>query len=108
MSTRLRWVMILPALALGLCLLAGILAAGSPIVSRATAWQEAAKAPAQETGAAPRPAKERIAVNVLLAWTWLSIAVLFWLVRLRVREADRVYRMGLRGPAVKSHEDAGR
>jgi len=46
-------------------------------------------------------------VSVLVAWTWLSILVLFWLVRLRAREADRVYRLGLRGPTAKPPKGAG-
>jgi len=36
-----------------------------------------------------------MAVYVILAWVWLSIAVLLGFLRLRVREADRVHRMGL-------------
>jgi hypothetical protein len=48
-----------------------------------------------------------MAVTTLLAWVWLSIAVLFWLLRLRVREADRVFHMGLHRPTGKTPEDAG-
>jgi hypothetical protein len=55
--------------------------------------------PTAETGVAPRPPKERMEVAVLLAWVWLSIAVLFWIVRQMVREADRLARMGLKRPA---------
>jgi hypothetical protein len=36
-----------------------------------------------------------MAVYVILGWAWLSIAVLLGVLRLRVREADRVHRMGL-------------
>lgn len=107
MSRRQRWVSILTALALVPFLVAGILEAGSQDVPKAPAGQTAVKAPTEETVAAPRPPRERMAVNVLLAWTWFSIVVLLWLVRLRVREADRVFRLGLRGPAVKTPEDAG-
>ena len=53
------------------------------------------KAPGQAILAAPRTARERTSIYVLLAWLWLSIAVLLWLLRLRVREADRVFHMGL-------------
>lgn len=55
-----------------------------------------------ENPAAPRPAKERMAAYVLLAWVWLSIGVLLGLLRLRVREADRVFRMGLERQAEKT------
>ena len=43
----------------------------------------------------PQNFKERTAVYVLLAWVWLSVGVLLWLLRLKVREADRVFRMRL-------------
>jgi len=67
----------------------------------------AATAPGQETPAAPRPARERMFVRVLLGWVWLSIAVLLWLLRLRVREADRVYSMGLDRAAEKAPKGPG-
>lgn len=60
--------------------------------------QAAVAPPTAETGVAPRPPKERMEVAVLLAWVWLSIAVLFWIVRQKVREADRLSRMGLKRP----------
>jgi hypothetical protein len=107
-SKRLRWVSILTALALASCLMAVILEAGSQDVAKAPPGQPAVKASTGETAAAPRPPRERMAVNVLLAWIWVSIAVLFWLIRLRVREADRVYRLGLHGPAVRTPKDTGR
>jgi hypothetical protein len=43
-----------------------------------------------------------MSVYVLLAWVWFSIAVLLWLLRLRVREADRVTSMGLDRAAEKA------
>ena len=107
MTARRRWISLLTALALGPCLVAGSLEAGWPDGPGAPAWQAADKTPAEESAAAPRPPKERMEVSVLVAWTWLSILVLFWLVRLRAREADRVYRLGLRGPAAKPPKGAG-
>ena len=85
--------------AAGLLLLGALVASGwlearvqgSPQAS----LKPAAAAPEQDKPAAPRPAKERMAVYVILAWVWLSIAVLLAFLRLRVREADRVHRMGL-------------
>jgi len=97
---------------------AGIFLLGSLIVSGvpearvqetppASVKPAAATAPGQETPAAPRPARERMAVYVLLAWVWLSIAVLFGLLRLRVREADRVFRMGFDRAAEKAPKGPG-
>jgi hypothetical protein len=106
-SKRKRWIPILAALALASCLTGMVLEARGQDVPKAPAGQAAVKAPPGETAAAPRPPREGMTVNVLLAWTWLSIGVLFWLIRLRVREADRVYHMGLRGPAAKTPRDAG-
>ena len=63
------------------------------------------KAPGQAILAAPRTARERTSVYVLLAWLWLSIAVLLWLLRLRVREADRVFHMGLDRVPEKTAQD---
>ena len=86
--------------AAGIVLLGALLAAGwldarvqqeSP-----TALKTAADAPGLEKPAAARPAKERMAITVILAWVWLSIVVLLGFLRMRVREADRVHRMGLR------------
>jgi hypothetical protein len=61
----------------------------------AKAGQTAITAPKEGSAVPPRPPKERMGVAVLLAWVWLSIAVLIGILRLRVREADRVFRMGL-------------
>ena len=77
---------------------------GGPLEARAQVADAAPDAqtvvgrPPAETGVAPRPPKERMEVMVLLAWVWLSIAVLFWIVRQKVREADRLSRMGLDRP----------
>jgi uncharacterized membrane protein YphA (DoxX/SURF4 family) len=68
-----------------------------------TSLKPAAAEPGHGDPAAARPAKERMAVYVILAWVWFSIAVLLGFLRSRVREADRVHRMGLyragEGPA---------
>ena len=105
MNKRQRWLSFLTILALVPCLVAGILEARSQDAPKAPAEQAAVKAPAQETAAAPRPPRERMAVYVLLAWVWVSIAVLFWLLRLRVREADRIFHMGFRRTAGITPED---
>jgi hypothetical protein len=83
---------LLPVLAGGSLVVRPRAAAGAPD-AHAIAGQ-----PPAETAAPPRPPKERMEVAVLLAWVWLSIAVLLWIVRLKVREADRVSRLGLGRP----------
>ena len=108
MNKRQSWVSILTILALVPCLVGGVLGAGRQDVAKAPAGQAAVKAPLEETAATPRPLKERMAVYVLLAWVWVSIAVLLWLLRLRVKEADRVFHMGLRRAAGKTSQDRGR
>jgi hypothetical protein len=35
--------------------------------------------------------KEKTAVLVFLAWLWLIVGILVWLLRMKIREADRVY-----------------
>ena len=107
MTKRRRIISVLTILALGPCLFAAALAAWGQDAPKAPVEQAAVTAPAQEAAPAPRPPRERMAVYTLLAWVWLSIAALFWLLRLRVREADRVFHMGLRRPPGKIPEDAG-
>lgn len=93
---------VLGALAFAACLFAlggGLLESWPQDAAVAPDAQAAAAPPTAETGVAPRPPKERMEVAVLLAWVWLSITVLFWIVRQKVREADRLARMGLKRPA---------
>ena len=73
----------------------GVLEARVQDARQPSLTQAAATTPEQAPPAVPRPPKERMSVYVLLAWVWLSIAVLLGLLRLRVREADRVFHMGL-------------
>ena len=35
--------------------------------------------------------KEKTAVLVFLAWLWLIVGILVWLLRMKIREADRVH-----------------
>jgi hypothetical protein len=39
---------------------------------------------------APKDIKQRIAIFVFLGWMWLSIGVLIYLLRLKIRELDRL------------------
>lgn len=103
------------AVAAGLLLAAAFAASGfasGPPQAPPGAAVERAQSPSevsQGSPAAARPPKERMEVYVLLAWAWLSIGVLLVLVRLRVREADRTFRMGLyRGAAASPPRDPER
>lgn len=78
-----------------------------PQAAPATAKPAVEKAPPQALVIPPMTALERTSVYVLLAWIWLSIAVLLWLLRLRVREADRVFHMGLDRAPEKKVPDSG-
>lgn len=94
MSRRRRAIAAAGILLLGALLASGWLEARVQESAQAS-LKPAAAAPGQDKPAAPRPAKERMSVYVILAWVWLSIVVLLGFLRLRVREADRVHRMGL-------------
>ena len=93
MKGRHRAIAVAGVLLLGALLAAGWLEAEAQDAPPASV-KPAAAAPGHGNPAAARPIKERMAVYVILAWVWLSIAVLLGFLRLRVREADRVHRMG--------------
>ena len=107
MNRRARVVAAVGIFLLGSFVASGILEARVQEAPQTSLKPAAATAPGQETPAAPRPARERVAVYVLLAWVWLSIAVLLGLLRMRVREADRVYLMGLGREAEKAPTGPG-
>jgi hypothetical protein len=97
--------------AAGLVLLGSLLTAGLVEARVQEAPPTSMKADTARAGtespAAARPAKERMAVDVLVGWVWLSIGVLLWILRLRIREADRVYRMDLVRAGESSPEGPG-
>ena len=109
MSRRMRVIAAVGIFILGSLFASGVLEARLQDTPQPSLKPAAATAPGQEpqAPAAPRPARERMSVYVLLAWVWLSIAVLLWLLRLRVREADRVYSMGLDRAAEKNPKGSG-
>jgi hypothetical protein len=104
---RLRVVAAVGIILLGSLVAADVLEARVQETPQPSLKPASATTPGQETPAAPRPPRERMAVYVLLAWVWFSIAVLLWLLRLRVREADRVFRMGPDRAAEKTSKDQG-
>ena len=79
-----------------------------PQAAPAAAKPAVEKAPPQALVIPPMTILERTSIYVLLAWVWLAIAVLLWLLRLRVREADRVFKMGLDRAPEKTVPDSGR
>ena len=110
MSRRMRVIAALGILVLGSLVASGVLEARLQATPQPSLKPATATAPGQEppAPATPRPAKERIAVYVLLVWVWHSIAVLLWLLRLKVRETDRVYSMGLDRAAEKAPKGSRR
>jgi hypothetical protein len=43
--------------------------------------------------AAPSSLKEKTGIYVFLAWLWISIFVLIFLLRLKIKEVDRLYNL---------------
>jgi hypothetical protein len=57
-------------------------------------------APQTETGEtqevirpAPKDIKEAIGIYVFLGWMWLSIFILIYILRHKIKEVDRIYRL---------------
>jgi hypothetical protein len=42
---------------------------------------------------APKDIKEAVGIYVFLAWMWISIFVLIYIIRQKIKEADRIYRL---------------
>lgn len=77
------------------------------------AFQEAPKPAAQAPAGEAKPVevhpgfmslREKNAAPAFLAWTWLTIGILLYFLRLKIREADRVFRTGLYG-APQGHQE---
>jgi len=74
----------------------------APILASGISKQEAQK-PAPQTSsekdkpaelkAGPKNIKEKTAVFVFLAWTWLLVGMLVYFIRLKIKEADRVHEI---------------
>jgi hypothetical protein len=95
---RRRWAIAAAGILLGGALLAAEWPEARAQEAAQTSLQPAADRSGLERPAAARPAKERMAVYVILTWVWLLIFVLLGFLRMRAREADRVHRMGFLGP----------
>lgn len=96
MTTRRRSLVGTGLLALTLCALvlssAGLFSQEPP---KPPAEKPAVEAAKGETHPPPMAPRDQNRVYVFLAWTWLTIGVLLYILRLKIREADRVYRTGL-------------
>jgi len=42
---------------------------------------------------APHDAKQKTGIWVFVAWMWISVFVLIYFLRLKIKEADRLYRL---------------
>jgi hypothetical protein len=47
----------------------------------------------EEIKPAPKDIKEAIGIYVFLGWIWISIFVLIYILRQKIKEADRIYRL---------------
>jgi beta-lactamase regulating signal transducer with metallopeptidase domain len=54
---------------------------------------EPEKAPEKITSS-PANIREAVGIYVFLAWIWLSIIVLVYFLRLKIKEVDRLHRLG--------------
>ena len=85
----------LPILLISLILLS-FLRAASPLLGQETApplkaQETQAKAQPEKIVAAPQNIKESSRLYVFLGWMWLAIAILVYFLRLKIKEADRLY-----------------
>jgi hypothetical protein len=84
-----------------LSLLLGVLLLG--LFSEDFGWaqeiEQIQKAQTEENAAeelivpAPKDIKEAIAIYVFLGWMWLSIFVLVYILRQKIKELDRIYKL---------------
>ena len=83
------------ALALTLALavvLPALLSAQNPAPAKPAAKVKAPPAP-EIIHPAFASLKEKTAVLVFLAWLWIIVGILVWLLRMKIREADRVHAL---------------
>jgi hypothetical protein len=90
---------VLLALALAAAVGPGAGRAAQDVANPPAAAKPAVAAPAAEVAPPAMTPREKTGVYVFLAWTWLTIGVLLYVLRLKVREADRVLRTGFFGPS---------
>jgi hypothetical protein len=52
----------------------------------------------EEIKPAPKDIKEAVGIYVFLGWIWLSIFVLIFILRQKIKETDRIYRLKFFSP----------
>ncbi len=57
-----------------------------------------AEAQPEKLVAGPQNIKEKTAIYVFLAWLWLSIGILVYILRLKIKEADRLHAIKFLNP----------
>jgi hypothetical protein len=43
---------------------------------------------------APQDAKQKTGIWVFVVWMWISVVVIIYFLRLKIKEVDRLYRLG--------------
>ncbi|MBM3284501.1 MAG: hypothetical protein FJY81_01375 [Candidatus Aminicenantes bacterium] len=56
------------------------------------------EAPPEKIVAGPQNIKEKTAVYVFLGWLWISIGVLVYILRLKIKEVDRLHAIKFFNP----------
>lgn len=51
------------------------------------------EAPPEKIVGAPQDIKQKTGIWVFVAWTWISVFVLIYFLRLKIGEADRLHRL---------------
>ncbi|MFC2169568.1 hypothetical protein ACFLRM_03230 [Acidobacteriota bacterium] len=49
--------------------------------------------PVEKISAAPSGIKEAMGIYFFIAWMWLSIFILVYILRLKIKEADRLFKL---------------
>lgn len=57
-----------------------------------------AQAEVEEIVARPKNIKEKTAIYVFLVWLWISIGALIYVLRLKIKEADRIHALKFFSP----------
>ncbi len=72
---------------------------GSSVVQRAPFFQQALgdqdESEVETIVPGPKDVKQATAIYVFLGWIWLSIGILIFFLRLKIKEVDRLHRLGI-------------
>ena len=71
-------------------LIQGLSSAGLPQEPASSQAPAEIETEPENTSGGPKNITERIAIYVFLGWLWLSILVLIYLLRLKIKECDRL------------------